>query len=222
MQQATCQFGEAIRPGFGSDIAWHQRQGPSRNDVDDVPGLSEPHGPHGAMADRGRACAEISQPRPARHLRQTVRAARGRAGTDLAHFAHLYAPCLRYRQGAGGQSGAGGDRGSRLRDAVRFAPAFQEAKFTGTTAHAAGGADVRPLRDAVARHREDAIAGSRRLHHRLAQPARHSPRPRQIRPRRIYRAPHRLSRSAGSARAHGGDLPAVGIRAGGSRHHVGG
>ena len=45
---------------------------------------------------------------------------------------------------------------------------------------------------------------------------------RQIRPRRIYRAPHHLSRPAGSALAHGGDLPAVGVGAGGRRDHVGG
>jgi len=35
----------------------------------------------------------------------------------------------------------------------------------------AGGADVRPLRDTVARHRADPAAGSRRLHHRLHNPA---------------------------------------------------
>src|ERR1700732_1778789 len=58
------------------------------DDVDDVSSLSEPHGPDGAMAERGRACAQISQPRPARRLRQTVRAACRSTRADLAHLAH--------------------------------------------------------------------------------------------------------------------------------------
>ena len=45
---------------------------------------------------------------------------------------------------------------------------------------------------------------------------------RQVRPRRIHRAPHRLPRSDRSARAHGGDLPAIGVGAGRRRDHVGG
>ena len=192
------------------------------DEVDDVSSLSEPHGPDGAMAERGRVGAEIPQPRAARRLRQAVRAARRRPRTDLAHLAHLFPPGLRHRQGDGGQSGIGSDGGSRLRDAVRLAVAFQEGKFAGTAAHAAGGADVRPLRHAAARHREDAVAGPRRLHHRLAQSPRHSARARQVRPRRIHRAPHHLSRSTGSARAHGGDLPAIGVGAGGRSDHVGG
>ncbi len=196
--------------------------GADPDDVDDVSSLSEPHGPDGAMADRGRAGAEIPQPRSAGRLRQIVRTARRSAGADLAHLPHLYPPALRHRQGAGGQPGTGGDRGSRLRDAVRFTAAFQEGEFAGTAAHAAGGADVRPLRDAAARHREDPAAGSRRLHHRLAQSPRHSARSRQVRPRRIHRAPHHLSRSARSALAHGGDLPAIGVGARRRRDHVGG
>ena len=198
------------------------RAGANPDDVNDVSSLSEPHGPDGAMADRGRIGAEISQPRSARRLRQTVRTARRGAGADLAHLADLYAPALRHRQGDGRQPGAGGDRGSRLRDAVRLAAAFQEGEFAGAAAHAAGGADVRPFRHAAARHREDAAAGPRRLHHRLAQSARHSARSGQVRPRRIYRASHHLSRPARPARAHGGDLPAVGVGARGRRDHVGG
>src|ERR1700676_4364834 len=139
-------------------IATRARADP--DDVDDVSSLSEPHGPDGTMADRGCIGAEISQPRSARHLRRVVRTAGRRVGADLAHLAHLYPPGLRHRQGAGGQSGAGGDRGSQPRDAIRFALAFQEGKFAGTAAPFAGGADVRPLRDAAARHREDAAAGS--------------------------------------------------------------
>src|ERR1700694_5419980 len=147
-------------------IATRARADP--DDVDDVSSLSEPHGPDGAMAERGRIGIKVSQPRPARRLRQAVRAARLRAGADLTHLAHLYAPSLWHRQGAGGQSGTGGDRGGRLRDAVRLALALQEGEFAGAAAHAAGGADVRPFCHAVARHGEDAAAGSRRLHHRLA------------------------------------------------------
>ena len=75
-----------------------------------------------------------------------------------------------------GNQRIGGDRGSRLRDAVRLAAAFQEGEGAGAAAPVAGGADVRPFRDAAARHREDAAAGPRRLHHRLAQSARHSAR----------------------------------------------
>ena len=43
----------------------------------------------------------------------------------------------------------------------------------------------------------------------------------QLRPRRLHRAPDRLSRSTRSARAHGGDLPALGVGAGRRRDHVG-
>ena len=45
---------------------------------------------------------------------------------------------------------------------------------------------------------------------------------RQIRPRRIHRTSDRLPRPARPARAHGGDLPAVGVGARGRRDHVGG
>src|SRR5450631_2957888 len=87
------------------------RTGADPDDVDDVSSLSEPHGPDGAMADRSLACAEIPQPRSARHLRQSVRTARRRARTGLAHLAHLYAAGLWHRQGAGRQPGTGSDRG---------------------------------------------------------------------------------------------------------------
>src|SRR5450755_1826039 len=52
--------------------------GADPDDVYDVPSLPEPHGPDGAMAGRGRTCAEISQSRSAGGLGQTVRAARCR------------------------------------------------------------------------------------------------------------------------------------------------
>ena len=153
---------------------------------------------------------------------KTVRAAGRCARTDLALLADLCAAGLRHRQGAGRQSGAGGDRGSHLRDAVRLAAAFQEGEFAGAAADAAGGADVRPFRDAVARHREDAAAGPRRLHHRLAQSARHSARRRPLRPRGLHRPSDHLPRQDGPALAHGGDLPALGVGAGGGRRDVGG
>ncbi len=151
-------------------------EGADRNEINDVPGVSEPHGPHGAMADGSRRRAEISQPRAAGRLRQGVRAAGGGARTDLALLADLRAPGLRHRQRDGRQQGVEGGRRSHLLDAVRLAVAFQEGEFAGAAAAVAGGADVGPFRDAVARHREDAAAGSRRLHHRLAQSARHSAR----------------------------------------------
>src|SRR5712675_81564 len=127
---------QAVCPGAGFDIAWHQKSRKESHDVHDVSGLSEPHGPDGAMADRGRIGAEIPQPRPAGRLRQAVRPARGSPRTGFADLA-----ALRHRQGAGGKSGAGGDRGNRVRDAVRLALAFQEGEFAGAAAHAAGGAD---------------------------------------------------------------------------------
>src|SRR5664279_6506793 len=60
--------------------------GADPDDVDDVSSLPEPHGPDGAMAERGGARAEISQFGPAGRLRQAVRAARRRSGADLAHL----------------------------------------------------------------------------------------------------------------------------------------
>ena len=161
-------------PRSGFDIAWPQGTEADVNDANDVPSLSEPHGPDVAVAERGRGGAEISQSGATGRVRQIVRAAGRFARTDLALLADLCAAGLRHRQGAGRQSGAGGHRGSHLRHPVRLAPALQEGEFAGAAADVAGGADVRPFRDAVARHGQDAAAGPRRLHHRLAQSARHS------------------------------------------------
>src|ERR1700722_12517543 len=105
--------------------------GADSNDVYDVSSLPEPHGFDGAMAVRRRIGAQISQSRPAGHIRQIVRTVGRRAGTDLAHIPHLLPSSLWHRQSAGGQSGTGGDRGGRLRDAIRFVAAFQEGKFAG-------------------------------------------------------------------------------------------
>ena len=151
---------------------------------------------------------------------KAVRPARRCARTDLALIADLYAPAIRHRQRDGGQPRARGEGGGRLRDAVRLAAALQEGGRARAAEAAAGGADVRAFRDAAARHREDAAAGSRRLHHRLAQSARHPARRRPLRARRLHRAPHQLPRPARPAPAYGRDLPAVGVGARGRRDHV--
>src|SRR5258705_10657487 len=75
-QQATCQFAKPSSALLGFDIAWPYRARAEVNDVNDVPGLSEPHGPDGAVADRGFIGAEIPQPRAAGDVRQAVRTAR--------------------------------------------------------------------------------------------------------------------------------------------------
>src|SRR6202790_3272266 len=120
-------FNSKRRASFGGclTLLWLRyciatRAGADPDDVDDVSSLSEPHGPDGAMADRSRTRVEISQSRSARRLGQIVRAACLGAGADLPHLADLQPPGLRHREGAGRQSGTGGDRGSRLCDAVRL------------------------------------------------------------------------------------------------------
>src|SRR5882757_6726483 len=169
-----------LRLGF--DIAWPYRARAEVNDVNDVSGLSEPHGPDGAMAERSFSRAKIPQPRAARTIRQVVRTARRGVRADLALLAHLRASGLRHRQRDGRQQGIAGYRRGHLLDAVRLAAALQKRRLAGTTAAVAGGADVRPFRDPAARHGEDAAAGPRRLHHRLAQSARHPARPRPLWP----------------------------------------
>src|SRR5882757_9262918 len=72
-------------------------------DVNDVPSLSEPHGPYGAMADGGRGGAQIPQFRTTGRLGQGVRAACSRARTGLALVADLRPPRLRHRHGDGGE-----------------------------------------------------------------------------------------------------------------------
>src|SRR5215470_15205859 len=68
-QQVTCQF--AGRTGAALALILHGSPRGSRadlNDVNVVPGLSEPHGPDGAMADGGRIRAALSQHGAAGHL----------------------------------------------------------------------------------------------------------------------------------------------------------
>src|ERR1700754_909294 len=50
-----------VRARLGFDIAWQYRARAEVNDVNDVPSLSEPHGPHGAVADGRFSRAEIFQ-----------------------------------------------------------------------------------------------------------------------------------------------------------------
>src|SRR5580700_5638462 len=138
------------------------------NDVNAVSGLSEPHGPDRAMADGGCFRTQISQPGPTGRLGQGVWSARRGARTDLALLADLCAPGLRHRPDTGRKSRAQGDRGGGLRNPVCLALALQEGGCARAAEDAAGGADVRSFRDAAARHGEDAAAGPRRLHHRLA------------------------------------------------------
>src|SRR5947207_14297613 len=73
----------------GVDIAWHPATGADVNDVNALPSLSEPHGPHVTMADRGGCGPEISQSGAAGCLRQAVWPARRVARTDLALLPHL-------------------------------------------------------------------------------------------------------------------------------------
>src|SRR5258708_20918317 len=66
------------------------RAGADPDDVDVISGVSEPHGPYGAMADRGSPGAEISQPRPAGPIRQIVRTDRPRTRADFSRTPYLH------------------------------------------------------------------------------------------------------------------------------------
>jgi hypothetical protein len=191
-------------------------------DANDVPSVPEPHGPDGTVADGGRGGTEISQPGAAGGFGQAVRAARRRARTYLPLHANLYPAGLRHRQGDGRQPRIRDQGRGCLCDPVRLAAALQEGRRAGAAPPVAGGADVRPFRHAVARHREDAVAGPRRLHHRLAQPARHSAQRGPVRAGGLHRPPHRLPEPARASRARGRDLPTLGLGAGGGVGHVGG
>src|ERR1700754_1524232 len=84
-------------PCSGFDIAWHQGSKADVNDANDVPSLSEPHGPDVTVADRGCGGPEIPQSGAAGRLRQAVWPARRFARTDLALLPHLPPACLRHR-----------------------------------------------------------------------------------------------------------------------------
>src|ERR1700756_1352219 len=104
--------------------------GADADDVDVVSGLSEPHGPDGAMAERGLFGTEISQSGSAGHVRQAGRQAGGGARTDLALVSDLCASGLRHRQRPGRQPGARGHRRGCLCDTLRLALALQEGGWT--------------------------------------------------------------------------------------------
>src|SRR5262249_38724094 len=101
--------------------------GADPDDVDVISGLSEPHGPDRAVADRGVVGTEISQSGSAGHVRPAGGAAVGRARTDLPLVADLHAAALRHRLRPGGEPGTRGHRGGDLCDAVRLAAPLQEA-----------------------------------------------------------------------------------------------
>ena len=80
-------------------------------------------------------------------------------------------------------------------------------------------ADVGPLRDAAARHRQGDAAGARGLHHRLDRRARHPARHGPLRPRRFHRSRHRLHSGDRTRHARDRRVPAGGARARRGRAH---
>ena len=148
---------------------------------------------------------------------------RRRARTDLPLDADLPAAGLRHRQGHGRQprTRRSSRRSSTRRRSARCCASSN--RRAGAAEDAAGRADVRPFRDAVAQHR------ARRCCRITTSTS----------PTGTTRATFRLCEgnfgledytehliefhgSAGSGLAHGGDLPAVGVGAGRRRDHVGG
>ncbi len=207
-------------PDLASILRSSTRQVGVSYDVDVLSGVSEPYGSDAAVADGSVVGAALSQSGAAGHVGRSGRAAHRRARADLALGADLSPPGLRHRPRHGRQPRGRRHRGGRLRDAIRLAAAFQEGRRGRAAARAAGGADVRPFRHAAARHGADAAAGPRRLHHRLAQSARHPAQQGPLRARRLHRASDRFPRPSRPAPAHGGDLPAVGVGARGRCDHV--
>src|ERR1700749_3946364 len=78
--------------------------GAEGNDVNAIPGLSEPYGPDAAVAHGGGVRPQISGPGSAGRRRQGVWTAWGRAPVDLAILPDLYPPRLRDRPGQGRES----------------------------------------------------------------------------------------------------------------------
>ncbi len=135
-----------------------------------------------------------------------------RLRADLARRPDPRASAVRHRHSYGRQSRGRGERGGRLH-AIRHAAAFQQGHRHAAAARAAGGAVVRPFRDAPAQHRAHDAAGARRLHHRLAQRARRIAARRPVRLRRLRRSDHPLSRSHRTGRPRHRGVPAVRRRA---------
>jgi hypothetical protein len=154
-------------------------------------------GPQDRRLVRGvRGChPPLRQTRVAPPRDQHPRHARAGARGDRAHQAVLRSPALRSR-----------------REGVRQALRPQGA---------AGGAHVRPLRHAAARHRPGNDPGAQPLHHRLARRARHPAGVRPLRPRRLHRPRHRDDPLRRHQHARDRGLPALRAGAGRGRGHGG-
>ena len=87
---------------------------------------------------------------------------------------------------------------------------FRKDSRGGAAARAAGGADVRTLRNAAAPHRRGDAAGTRHVHHRLEERARYPVGRRRLRVGRLRCAYHPLPRSDGPGRASCRGVPAGG------------
>ena len=101
----------------------------------------------------------------------------------------------------------------RLVDAVLPVAALSPRGRRGRSEDPSGRADVRPFRDAAARHDPHAAARPSGLHHRLDQPAQRQARARQLRARRLHPAPDRFRRLHRRRLPCRGGLPADGLGA---------
>ena len=145
--------------------------------------------PARAFADAGAHLLQES--------RQSVlpyRRRQGRGGgvrTVRAHDAPLQPARLGHRLHHGRRRARPGAHRAGLGAAVLPAAAFRARARPRAAAAAAEAADrradVRPLRDAAARHRRGVPAESRRLHHRLGRRAHGAARRRPLRSRRLHR-----------------------------------
>ena len=172
------------------------------------------HAPGARMAAAARATMSLAArhrdaDRP--HARRAVRTARMLRVLASASAVRHRVDRRRRRRGAD-------RRGSRRGHTVRHAAAFPQGAAGGApAARADRRSHVRAFRDAAARHRAHDARRPRRVHHRLAQPARYPADGRTVRLRRIRRARDRLHPPDRPGRACARDLPADRRRARGSR-----
>ncbi|MNT19634.1 hypothetical protein D3C72_1549020 [compost metagenome] len=151
--------------------AWgHQNHGGPSHAVLRVPDLRGHHtaGMHAGGTGRGNAC----RPSQGERLRCRTHAAR-RLRDRRARAPDAPSSGLRHRQRDGCRPAGAGHRGSGAAHAVLLFAALPPTRHQRPAARAAGGADVRPLCHAVARHGADHAGRPRRLYHRLAQSARY-------------------------------------------------
>jgi hypothetical protein len=166
-------------------------------DANDVPNLPEPHGPDGTVADGAAAALKYLNLVP-QGFGQTVRAARRR---------------LLFHADLPGQPTASSGEGRQSRIGIREGVAYATRSARSCTSGKSKGGQPRLLLVApmsghfatLLRHRDDAVAGPRRLHHRLAQPARLPP-TRASSGWRTTPPPHRLPGPARASHARGRDL----------------